>query len=154
VSATFEAGGWGLAEIASLVLLAVGPFVLWWVGPVFGMFLVRIGTSRWSHRAEGVATKIVFGLLAVQGVVSVALFVYILATGGALADELSRLIRIASPGGAGITPPPSFDPGPQPPALYLAGVLTALLPLIAGVSSGIFLALSPRNRRSQPARSS
>ena len=90
------AHGWGYAELGGLALLIAGPFLLWWVGPILGIILIRYAADRWSNRAMHVATVVVFSLLAAQAILAVVLLVYVLATGGSAADELQRLISLGA----------------------------------------------------------
>jgi hypothetical protein len=140
------AHGWGVPEIGGLLLLAVGPFVLWWIGPIFGIILIRMAANRWTYRATHKATVLVFALLAVHAAISLGLFIVALAGGGPLADELKRVLASVAPGGIGRGPgfePVIYSSGPM---FYLA-VVVSLLPIVAGIGSAIYLALSPRERR-------
>jgi hypothetical protein len=133
------ARGWGLAEFGGLVLLIAGPYLLWWVGPIIGIILIRSYADRWSERAEHNATVVVFGLLAVQAIVAIALFVYALTSGGSLADQLQRVI-------SGLAPFSGSGPTIEGPLVLVRVVGSALAP-IAGLVAGVYLALSPRIRR-------
>jgi hypothetical protein len=140
--------GWGVAEIGSLLLLIVGPFIVWWVGPIFGIILARAKTDRWSDRATHVATVIVFSALAVQVVVALTVFVLVLIATGSEADELRGLLSAISPGHLPLGPLfTSSDTSVAAGPLFVVRILVGLLAPIAGVSSGIYLALSPRYRR-------
>ena len=141
-----ESRGWGLAEILALVLLVIGPFVLWWIGPIFGIFLVRLAASRWSTRADHLATVAVFGLFAVQVVMALVLIGAVLLGGGADAAELQRITSLFAPGGVAQNLVPQVGDGATGLTYWLA-LIGVLLAPIAGVSSGIYLALSPRVRR-------
>lgn len=141
------ARGWGLAEIGGLLLLIVGPFLLWWVGPIFGIILVRSAADRWSDRAEHRATVIVFALLAVQTLLALAILVYAIVTGGSALDQLQRILASAGPGTfQGPLNPPTPGSASSGP-LYALRMVGSLLPFIAGIVSGVYLALSPRIRR-------
>lgn len=69
-----RAPAWGALEIAAILLLTFGAFLLPVFGPALGLVLVWLST-RWSTREKLIATAIVFvifvlpivGLLAVQG---------------------------------------------------------------------------------------
>jgi len=140
--------GWGVTEIGSLLLLIVGPFIVWWVGPIFGIILARAKTDRWSDRATHVATVIVFSALAVQVVVALTVFVLVLIATGSEADELRGLLSAISPGHLPLGPLfTSSDTSVAAGPLFVVRILVGLLAPIAGVSSGIYLALSPRYRR-------
>lgn len=140
--------GWGLAEIGALVLLIAGPFLLWWIGPIFGIILVRMAAERWSDRSMRVATTIVAALFSVQVLITLTAFVFVLINGGSLLFELQRIASRVMPIGEG-------GPGIFGGSGGLLGLLSRspfeimliLLAPIAGVSSGIYLALSPRYRR-------
>jgi hypothetical protein len=138
--------GWGAAEIVGLLLLIVGPFYLWWIGPIFGTILVRLAANRWSHHARHIATVVVVVLFSFQALTSLALVALEL-TGGLPGSDFARVLSMFAPGGlvGGLTPPMSTTPG-------LASLspldLVILLPApLAGVLSGAYLALSPRHRR-------
>jgi len=133
------ARGWGLAEIGGLILLIGGPYLLWWVGPAFGILLIRYGANRWSDHAEDVATKIVFLLLGVQALIAVGLLVYALFNGGSAMGQFSRIVSWLTPfSGQG----PTLD-GPLAAVALVGGLLAP----IAGLASGVYLLLSPRARR-------
>lgn len=136
--------GWGLAEIGSLVLLIVGPILLWWIGPIFGIILLRVGTGRWSAQAKHRATNFVVVVFAVQALIAIGLLLYVLAAGGPFAVEIRKVITSFAPGMAGLSPlSPFLGAGPLSPLQ----LLLAAPPFIAGVVSGIYLAFSPRQRR-------
>ena len=139
-------GGWSAAEIGGLLLLIVGPFLLWWIGPIFGIILVRAKSDRWSDRATHVATVIVFSLFTVQAILAVGLMAYVLITGGSAADELQKLMSSYSPGHLGSNLTPGGLPA-ESGLLFLVRLFGALLAPFAGVVSGVYLALSPRFRR-------
>ena len=142
--ARLQAHGWGVAEIGGLALFIVGPFLLWCIGPIFGILLIRAAAFRWSPRAMHVATVIVFGFLALQIVMAVALYAFVLVNGGSAADELHRLVSNFGPGGLldnGITPPVGNSGIP-----ILVAVVAAWLAPLAGISAAVYLALSPRDR--------
>jgi hypothetical protein len=133
--------GWGLAEIGGLLLLMVGPFLLWWIGPAFGILLIRYAGNRWSGHAELVATKIVFGLLAVQAIAALALLTYVMFTSGIDAEWTRRLM-------SDLTPLQLLQGGPSGDiSLYVLRLVGAFLAPIAGIASGIYLIASPRVRR-------
>jgi hypothetical protein len=88
-----SAHGWGVAEIGGLLLLIFGPFLVWWVGPIFGIILIRYGANRWSPRAMSIATRVVFGLLAAQALLAIGTLGFLLITDGSLnAEETRRLM--------------------------------------------------------------
>lgn len=147
LQAILRSRGWGVSEIGGLLLLLVGPFVLWWLGPLFGMGLVRLGSDRWTQRAMDIATAIVVVLFAVQALMSVALVAYILLTGGPVAHDLRLILLSWLPGGLrGSLTPPGSDAGGLDP-LSVAGLLVIAPAPLAGLLSGVYLALSPRHRR-------
>lgn len=137
--------GWGVAEIGSLVLLIVGPILLWWIGPIFGIVLVRVGTGRWSARATHRATNFVVVVFAVQALIAVGLLLYVLTAGGPFAVEIRKVITSFRPGIGGLSPLSPFLGGAGP--LSPLQVLLAAPPFVAGLVSGIYLAFSPRQRR-------
>ncbi|HEY7023823.1 MAG TPA: hypothetical protein VH371_02545 [Candidatus Limnocylindrales bacterium] len=139
-----RARGWGLAEIGGLLLLIVGPFLLWWIGPIFGILLIRYAANRWSDHAEHRATQIVFGLLGVQVLLNFVLILYVLVTGGSLLTQLQGVLSSFTPGRLGNSLGPSFDTGGP---LSFVQIVGALLAPAAGLLSGFYLALSPRFRR-------
>jgi len=137
--------GWGLAEICGLLLLIVGPFYVGWIGPIFGIILVRAAADRWSDRVEHRATVVVASLFGLQVVIALALIGIMLTGGGLLGEQLWELfslvglgrandspINLPSPGGAGLLTP--------------VEIIVAAPAFIAGIGSGIYLALSPRHR--------
>jgi hypothetical protein len=69
------ARGWGLGEIGGLLLLIVGPFVMWWIGPIFGVILIGAAANRWSDQSEHRATVFVFVLLGVQFAIAAAVLI-------------------------------------------------------------------------------
>jgi hypothetical protein len=84
--------GWGALEIIAVLLLIVGPFFLWWLGPIIGIVLVRL-SDRWTRHEKGVATWIVLGLLAVQVVVVVIFLALLLpAGGGVVVDQPTPIV--------------------------------------------------------------
>jgi hypothetical protein len=139
--------GWGLAEIAALILLMAGPFLIWWIGPIFGIILVRAATNRWSDRSMRVATAVVAVLFSVQALFSLGLFVAVVVGGGSAAIELQRIVAML---GTGAGPLGFFPPTGASAALLSRSPLEIILVLlapIAGLSAGIYLAMSPRYRR-------
>jgi hypothetical protein len=138
------ARGWGAAEIGGLLLLIVGPFLLWWIGPILGIILVRGWSDRWSERAEHKTTVVVFSLLTVQAILAIGLFFYVLAIGGPLGEQLQRVMSNFGPGAilSGLDNPAGLGPG-----LFWLRIGGGLLAPIAGVVGGVYLALSPRVRR-------
>ncbi len=94
-----KARGWGIAEVGGLLLLIVGPFLVWWVGPIFGILLIRYAADRWSPRAMRIATGLVFGLLAMQALLAVGTLAFLLVTDGNLDAETTR--RMMSGFGSG-----------------------------------------------------
>lgn len=133
------ARGWGVAEIGGLLLLLVGPYILWWIGPIFGIILVRAAANRWSQRATHYATVVVFALLTVQAVIALALIAYVLIDGGSLAYELQRVM-------SGLALHALSDTSAASGPLSVLRFIGASLAPIAGLVSGIYLALSPRFR--------
>jgi hypothetical protein len=144
VHAAFRSRGWGLAEVGALVLLLLGPFLLWWIGPIFGIILVRVAADRWSHRATHRATNFVVGVFAVQVLIAVGLLVYVLTLGGPFDVEISKVFSSFSPGRWGLSPLSPFLGGAGP--LSPLQILLVSPPFVAGIASGIYLALSPRQR--------
>ncbi len=144
VRGLFEAYGWGWADIGALLLLIAGPFYLWWIGPIFGIILVRAAANRWAPKATHRATAVVVWLFAAQVIISVGLFVIVLAIGGPLAEQLQRIFSNFALGGAGRSPlAPGFG-GDEP--LSPVQLLMASPAYVAGGVSGVYLALSPRYR--------
>ena len=143
--AKFARHGWGVAEIGGLLLLIVGPFLLWWIGPVFGILLVRAAAERWSERAMHIATVVVFALLGVQALMAVAFFGYTAINGGAGIEDLQRIMSSFAPGRllTGGLVPPAGDSGLP----FVIEIIAVWIAPFAGVSSGLYLALSPRYRR-------
>jgi hypothetical protein len=129
---------WGFAEIGALLLLVVGPFVLWWLGPLFGIALVRVAADRWSAAVTKRATVFVAVMLAVQFVIAVALFAFVLPNRMELLFQ-PLWVRVGpfddwlTPGGAG--------------SLSLIELLIISPAFIAGIGSAIYLA---RGRRYRP----
>ena len=123
----------------------MGPFILWWIGPILGIILVRAGTDRWSARAEHVATVVVFSLLTVQAILAVALLGFVLMTGGLFAVQLQGVVSALAPGHLGSSLGPALDLSGSP--LFVVRIVGGLLAPVAGLTSGIYLALSPRIRR-------
>jgi hypothetical protein len=149
--ATFRVHGWGLAEIGGLLLLIIGPYILWWIGPIFGILLVRARAERWCDRTMHIATMVVGVLFSLQALMSLALFAYALIVGGSALGELQRILYAAYPtglAGAGLVPPAGTSGGLG--SLSLGQLIVALPAPLAGLSSGIYLAFSRRYRR-QPA---
>ena len=136
--------GWGLAEIGGLLLLIVGPFLLWWLGPIFGILLIRYAAERWSDRRMRTATTVVFALLAVQAVMAIVLFV--LALGGALpGNDFQLLVTLLGGNSPGSAPTTVTGVPWLSPSTPLEFIVMLPAPL-AGVSTGLYLALSPRHR--------
>jgi hypothetical protein len=135
-------------RIVGLLLLIVGPFYLWWLGPIFGIIAVRAAASRWAYRPKHVATVVIVVLFSIQVVMALGLMAFAL-SGGYQSDALQRLFSTFAPGGA------AAGPAFFPPAVSSAGwaslsplELIVVLPApLAGVSTGLYLALSPRYRR-------
>ena len=149
--ATLRVRGWGLAEIGGQLLLIVGPFILWWIGPIFGILLVRARAERWSDRTMHFATMVVGLLFVLQALISLALFAYALIVGGSALGELQRILYAAYPtglAGAGLVPPAGASGGLG--TLTLGQIVIALPAPLAGLVAGIYLAFSQRYRR-QPA---
>jgi hypothetical protein len=145
---TLASRGWGVADIGSLLLLIVGPFILWWIGPIFGIILVRTKSDRWSDHATHVATVIVFTALAIQAVVALAVFALVLIARSSDVDALRGLLSAMTPGHLRLGPLfTSTDTSVAVGPLFVVRIVVGLLAPIAGVSSGIYLALSPRYRR-------
>jgi hypothetical protein len=142
VRAMLAVRGWGLAEIGALLLLFAGPFVLWWLGPIFGIILVRVAAGRWSAQVTKRATAFVVVLLAVQAVVATAIFVMVYVQGGSAAAQMQDLLLL-------------FDPNLNSGRGLVPGALGLLSPVellmispayVAGIGSAIYLALSKRYR--------
>ena len=151
VRATLRVHGWGLAELGGLLLLILGPYFLWWIGPIFGILLVRARAERWSDRSMHVASMVVGLLFLLQALMSLALFGYALVAGGSALGELQRILYAAYPtglAGAGLVPPAGTPGGLG--SLSLGQIIIALPAPIAGLSAGLYLAFSRRYRR-QPA---
>ena len=135
--AMLAARGWGLAEIGALLLLVVGPFVLWWLGPLFGIALVRVAADRWPAAVTKRATVFVAAMLGVQFVIAAALFAFILPNRMELLFQ-PFWVRIGpfddwlNPGGAG--------------SLSLIELLIISPAFIAGIGSAIYLARGRRYR--------
>jgi hypothetical protein len=138
--------GWGAAEIVALLLLIVGPFYLWWLGPIFGIGLVRTVCSRWAHRVTHIATVVVVVLFSVQALTSLAL-VALVATGGLPGDGFQQVLSAFAPGAwvGGLAPLTVTAPGQG--SLFPLDMIIVLPAPLAGVLSGAYLALSPRHRR-------
>jgi len=132
--------GWGIGEIGGLLLLMVGPFLLWWIGPLFGILLLHYAADRWSPQTMRRATKIVFVLLAVQGVAALVLLIYVVLTTGIDAEWTRRLMSDLSP--SQLLKLAAVDNVP----LFLMRLVGAFLAPIAGIVSGVYLLLSPRYR--------
>jgi hypothetical protein len=141
VRSLLGASGWGVGEIGGLLLLIVGPFLVWWIGPLFGILLVRYSANRWSLHSMQVATRVVFVLLAVQGVAALALLMYVALTTGIDAEWTRRLMSDLSP-----TQLFHLDQAADIP-LFMMRLVGAFLAPIAGITSGLYLAFSPRVRR-------
>jgi len=135
-----DASGWGVGEIGGLLLLIVGPFLLWWIGPLFGIVLVHYAANRWSPHSMQVATRVVFGLLAVQAIAALALMLYVVFTTGIDAEWTRRLMSDLSPGQ--LLQLGSMDNIP----LFVLRLVGAFLAPIAGIVAGVYRALSPRVR--------
>jgi hypothetical protein len=146
LQAILRSRGWGVAEIGGLFLLILGPFYLWWLGPFFGISLVRVGADRWTHRATHIATVVVVVLFAVQALMALAIFALVMLKGGSAADELQLIIShwLGGLPRSGLPPPGSADGGLGVLSL-VDWLLIAPAPL-AGLLSGVYLALSPRHR--------
>jgi hypothetical protein len=137
--------GWGWAEIGSLVLLVVGPFYIGWVGPILGIILVHAAADRWSDRTVQRATVAVAALFGVQVVVALALVVIALRGGGLLSDQLWQLFSLFGLGRASDSP--IFLPSPGGQGLLSPIEMAVAAPaFIAGIGTGVYLALSPRRR--------
>jgi hypothetical protein len=141
----FRARGWGVAEVGALILLILGPFYLWWIGPIFGIILVRVAAGRWSERATHRATNFVAAMFAIQVVMAVGLLVYVLASGGPYDAEISKVFTSFHPGVGAISPLSPFLGGVGP--LSPLQLLTASPSFVAGIGSGVYLAINPRHRR-------
>jgi hypothetical protein len=140
----FRARGWGRAEVGALILLIIGPLFLWWIGPIFGIILVRVAAGRWSDHATHRATDFVAAVFAVQFVMSAALLVYVLASGGPSDAEITKVFTSFRPGIGALSPlSPFLGGGPLSPLQ----ILLAAPSFVAGLGSGVYLALSPRYRR-------
>jgi hypothetical protein len=132
--------GWGIGEIGGLLLLMVGPFLLWWIGPLFGILLVHYAADRWSPRTVRIATKVVFGLLGVQALAALVLLIYVVLTTGIDAEWTRRLMSDLSP-----TQLLQLSATGNVP-LFLMRLVGAFLAPLAGLASGVYLILSPRYR--------
>ncbi len=139
--------GWGAAEIVGLLLLILAPFYFWWIGPIFGIILVRLAANRWSHHATHIATVVVVVLFAVQVVIGLGLVAIVL-SGGLQSENFQRVFSIFAPSaifhGAGLTPPTGTIPAPE--SISLMEIAVILPAPLAGVVAGVYLALSPRHR--------
>lgn len=140
----FREHGWGLAELGALLLLIPGPFILWWIAPVFGIILVRVAANRWSDQTTHRATNFVVAVFAVQVVMAVCVLLYVLTLGGPFDVEISKVFTSFHPGIGGLSPLSPFLGGAGP--LSPLQILLASPPFVAGIASGIYLALSPRQR--------
>jgi hypothetical protein len=126
------ARGWGALEIVAVLLLTLGSLLLWFVGPIAGV-IVAWFSERWTARQKRVATTVVFGSVAVE-IVLMAVFMS-RAFGGWM-------------GFGGM----EFGFGQWPVAadfgfMGLIALASALLPLVAGLGTGIYLALALRDGR-------
>jgi hypothetical protein len=145
VRAILRSRGWGAAEIGGLLLLIAGPFYLWWVGPIFGISLVRLAADRWAHRVTHIATVVVVALFTVQALMALAVFALVMMRGGSAADDLMEIFLVFGPGGgSGLVPPSGTAAGLS--SLSPFEMMFILPAFLAGLSSGIYLALSPRYR--------
>jgi len=141
----FASRGWGAAEIGGLLLLILGPFLLWWIGPIFGILLILYAARRWSPRSIKNASVIVFGLLGVQALAALTLLAYLFVTDGNIDQEWTRrLMSGFSPGQ--FLQLGSSDDGP----LSLLRMVGALACPIAGITAGVYLAFSRRYREMKP----
>jgi len=139
--------GWGATDIGGLILLIVGPFYLWWLGPIFGISLVRLAADRWPHLSTHIATVLVVVLFAVQAVMAVTVFALVILRGGSAVNDLQQIFSVFGSGGLagpGLVPPADTPAGlGSPSPVEMMFILPAPL---AGLSSGVYLALSPRHR--------
>ena len=136
--------GWGLAEIGGLLLLMVGPFLLWWVGPIFGILLIRYAAERWSDRRMHVATVVVFALLAVQAAMAIGILALMVV--GALPGGSFQILVLLLGGYSLGSSPTTVNGVPWLSPSSLLEFIVMLPAPLAGVSTGLYLALSPRHR--------
>jgi hypothetical protein len=136
-----SAHGWGIAEIGGLLLLVFGPFLVWWIGPIFGIILIRYAADRWSPRAMRIATGVVFGLLATQAFVALGTLGFLLISDGNLDAEETRRLMSGFNGGQLFQ-----DAQGHGDPLAVVRIVGGLLAPVAGIGSAIYLALSPRYR--------
>jgi HAAS domain-containing protein len=120
--------GWGGLEIAAVLLLTLGALLLWWVGPIVGI-VVAWFSERWTRAEKRVATVTVLGLGLVQLVVLAVLF----------AGAFSSFPGFGS-GGFSPFSPSGFG------MMGLAALLSAVLPLVAGLGVGVYLAIALQRR--------
>jgi hypothetical protein len=75
---------------------------------------------------------------------AVGLFVYAMASGGPAVAEITKVITSFRPGIGNLSPLSPFlgDAGPLSPLQ----LLLVAPPFVAGIASGVYLALSPRQR--------
>jgi hypothetical protein len=144
VKALMTQRGWSWAEIGGLALLVIGPFVLWWLGPLFGISLVHYATNRWSDQAKRRATRFIGAMFAVQVLIVIGLLVFVVIEGGPLARLFDQVLshfwlRFGMRGGV----PMILVGGGEMSPLQ---ILMASPLYLAGVGSAIYLALSPRYR--------
>ena len=137
VRAMLASRGWGLAEIGALLLLVAGPFVLWWIGPLFGIALVRVAANRWPAAVTRRATVFVAVMLGLQFVIAAALFAFVLPNRTGLLFHpfwvrIGDYVDWLNPGGPG--------------SLSLLELLIIFPAFIAGIGSAIYLVLSRRHR--------
>ena len=145
VQAILRSRGWGVAEIGGLILLIVGPFYLWWLGPFFGISLVRVGANRWTHRATHIATVVVVVLFSIQVFMALVIVAYVFLAGGPAAHDLQLIMTSWLRGGLRGSLTPGSDAGGLGALSPIDWLLIAPAPL-AGLLSGVYLALSPRHR--------
>lgn len=128
ILARAEAQGWGPIEIAAVLLLMAGTLLLWWAGPVAGAVTAWF-SGRWTTREKQLTSFVVFGLLAVQAVLMMVTFAGAFGGMGSGIGELGF-------GGFGST----FG------NFGVFAVLSMVLPFVAGLGAGLYLALAISRR--------
>lgn len=123
------ARGWGGLEIAAVLLLTLGALLLWWVGPIIGI-VVAWFSERWTSAEKRVATITVVGLGLLQLVLLGVIF----------AGAFSGFSGVS---GGGFSPFAPRDFG----LIGLLALLGAVLPLLAGIGAGVYLAVALQRRR-------
>lgn len=121
------ARGWGGVEIAAVLLLTAGALLLWFIGPIIGV-VVAWFSERWTVREKRVATALILGSLVVE-LVLIGVFMS------------SAFGGFGGFGGSGFP----FG-GTSLGLLGLVALAAGLLPLLAGLGAGLYLALALRYR--------